>query len=379
MPPRFSIVLPTRNRAGLLRLAIASVLAQTERDFELFVVGDDCTDNTAEVVASFDDPRIRWLDLPKAAGFGYANRNIALAQAAGEFIAYVTDDDLVFPDHLALLAEALERAGAEWVYGRPLWVTTEGLVLPFAVDLRNPDELDVFLTVCNTIPSTCVLHRRSCLERYGYWPEDVRSAGDWKYWIRIIEGGQRANFGYCPTPSALHFNANWKTTPETQHPLVIAARDIAVMASWWPTTLNVPIAHGKAQQEIFVELIGRDDYVQAIRRDVARVIEKLAWMRLTEAPETVARLREEADQARAEHAQARTQLAAVDTELATLHQLVSTQGDELAEAREELADKVAQLHETKVVVDALHASTSWRLTAPLRVLRRMMSPKPTDT
>src|SRR5437762_2678933 len=100
MAPRFSVLLPTHNRSHLLYLAILSVLSQTEDDFELFVVGDGCTDNSAAVVAAFDDPRIRWFDLPKAPYFGYANRNIALKQALGKYIACVADDDLVFPDHL---------------------------------------------------------------------------------------------------------------------------------------------------------------------------------------------------------------------------------------------------------------------------------------
>jgi glycosyltransferase involved in cell wall biosynthesis len=64
MAPRFSVLIPTHNRSTLLRLAISSVLSQTETDFELLVVGDGCTDDTADVVAGFD-ARIRWLDLPE--------------------------------------------------------------------------------------------------------------------------------------------------------------------------------------------------------------------------------------------------------------------------------------------------------------------------
>jgi glycosyltransferase involved in cell wall biosynthesis len=280
MAPRFSVLLPTHNRSDLLRLAISSVLSQTDGDFELLIVGDGCTDNSAEMVASLNDARIRWFDLPKAPHFGYANRNIALKEAVGEYVAYVTDDDLVFPDHLALLASALENSGAEWIYNRPLWVTTDGIVVPFASNLLNSDELELFLTVGNHIPSTCVLHRRSCIEKYGYWPEDVPSAGDWRYWIRIIEGGRRTNLDYCPIPSSLHFNALWKTTPDTQTHQVTVAHEIAAKSSWWPSSMNVPIASGVPEQKVFYDLIQSDGYVDQLRRDVMRVVERLAWMQL---------------------------------------------------------------------------------------------------
>jgi glycosyltransferase involved in cell wall biosynthesis len=280
MAPRFSVLLPTHNRSQLLRFAISSVLSQTDGDFELLIVGDGCTDNSAEVVASFNDARIQWFDLPKAPNFGYANRNIALKQAAGEYVAYVTDDDLIFPDHLALLASTLEKSGAEWVYNRPLWVTADGIVVPFAINLLNSDELETFLTVRNHIPSTCVLHRRSCLDKYGYWPEDVPAAADWKYWGRIIEGGNRRNLGYCPIPSSLHFNAPWKTTPNTQTIEVTAGRKIATKSSWWPSSLKVTIASGMPEQKVFYDLIRSDGYTDRLRRDVMRVVERLAWMQL---------------------------------------------------------------------------------------------------
>jgi glycosyltransferase involved in cell wall biosynthesis len=280
--PRFSVLLPTHNRAHVLRCAIASVLAQTDGDFELLVVGDGCRDNTGEVVARFSDARIRWFDLPKAPHFGYANRNTVLRQARGAYIAYVTDDDLIFPDHLALLAATLEKSGAEWAYSRPLWVTDEGFVVPFASNLFNRDELEIFLTLRNHIPSTCVMHRRSCLDKYGYWPEDVPSAGDWRYWITIIEGGARANFDYCPVPSVLHFNADWRKTAEQQAPQPRAGLALARAASWWPATLKCPMASGASKQQIFFDLIQGGGFISRLRDDVTRVIERMAWNAIDE-------------------------------------------------------------------------------------------------
>ena len=337
------------------------------------MVGDGCTDDTADVVASFDDARIRWLDLPKAPHFGYANRNVALRQAAGEYIAFVTDDDLVFPDHLALLAATIEKSAAEWVYNRPLWVTTDGLVVPFASNLLNADELDRFLNLRNHIPSTCVMHRRSCLDKYGYWPEDIASSGDWRYWIRIIEGGHRANLSYCPIPSVLHFNAAWRTTPESQISHVTAAREIAAGSSWWPAALNVPMAPGAVEQVVFYELIRREGCIDRIRQGVTQVVERLAWMQLDETPEIHLRLREEMAQAKAELRRtqheltvARAQLAASVAYAAGLDQFISTLRDEATRKSVEFARLKAIIAERT----GEPASAPWRWTALLRAIRQ---------
>jgi len=112
VPPVVSIILATYNWTSVLRLAIRSVLAQSFRDFELLVVGDCCTDDTEEVVASFGDPRIRWHNLPKNSGNQAGPNNAGLAMAKGEFTAYMHQDDLWFPDHLEVLVPAMRKGVA---------------------------------------------------------------------------------------------------------------------------------------------------------------------------------------------------------------------------------------------------------------------------
>ena len=116
---RASVLLPTHNRPEVLKLAISSVLAQTHEDLELLVVGDGCTDHTAAVVGAFGDSRLRWFDLRKAEGFGYANRNIALREANGDVVAFLGHDNLYFPDHLERLLAPFANPDVHFAYSRP--------------------------------------------------------------------------------------------------------------------------------------------------------------------------------------------------------------------------------------------------------------------
>ena len=94
MKPQITVILPTYNWSSVLRYAISIVLRQTFTDFELLVIGDSCTDDSAQVVAEAGDARVRWIQLPENKGHQSGPNNVGLRQARGEFIAYHGHDDL---------------------------------------------------------------------------------------------------------------------------------------------------------------------------------------------------------------------------------------------------------------------------------------------
>jgi glycosyltransferase involved in cell wall biosynthesis len=105
--PFFSVIIPVYNRAGPLRRALQSVLAQTCQDFEIVVVDDGSADDPRAVAESFADPRIRFIRQDNAGGG--AARNTAIDAARGRFVAPLDSDDVFLPHHLermrALLAD----------------------------------------------------------------------------------------------------------------------------------------------------------------------------------------------------------------------------------------------------------------------------------
>ena len=273
--PKFSILLPTHNRSEVLDFAIRSVLAQTLSDFELLIVGDGCTDNTAEVVKSFADPRIVWFDLPKAPNFGYANRNVALRTARGEYVAFMAHDDLWFPDHLGSLAPLLTENHIELAYSRPLWVIPPGLLAPTTFNLEHAPTLAAFLNGTNSIPAGCVVHRRECFSKYGYWNESLPSAADMDVWARIIEGGGRKNFAYSPDPTCLHFRANWRTEATTGQPQLLVWKQLHALEGFMPSGMKVEIPEGLTEQEAVWRVMSAQpqEWVKRIRSEVLQVLD----------------------------------------------------------------------------------------------------------
>src|SRR6185295_12532492 len=107
--PRVSVLIPTRNRAGLLRATIASVLAQTFQDFEIVIIDDASDDDTPSVIAGLADARIRYFRYAENLGEA-ASRNAGLAHAGGDYIAFLDDDDTWLPDKVAAQVEILDRS-----------------------------------------------------------------------------------------------------------------------------------------------------------------------------------------------------------------------------------------------------------------------------
>lgn len=108
--PYFSVAIPAYNRADILGRAIDSCLAQSFPDFEVIVVDDGSSDNTAQVVRAYADPRVTYIHQANAGGA--AARNRAVEAATGRYIAFLDSDDAFMPEKLAAFRDAIEAAGA---------------------------------------------------------------------------------------------------------------------------------------------------------------------------------------------------------------------------------------------------------------------------
>lgn len=197
--PLVSVIIPTYNRADLLRDAIASVLAQDYPNVEVIVADDGSTDHTADVVASFGS-RLTYLALPHR-GLPAATRNAAIAAAAGEYIAFLDSDDLFLSHKLSLQVPVLEanpHIGVAYSDGyffdsapsRPIGHALAGLATPSG---------NVFgeLLRANFLFMPLTLIRRALLENMGGFSEapDLVVAEDYDLWLRLAT---EIKFHYVP-------------------------------------------------------------------------------------------------------------------------------------------------------------------------------------
>lgn len=185
--PIVSIIIPTYNRERLIARSVKSVLNQTYQDFELIIVDDASTDNTEEVVSSFNDERIRYVRHKENKGEAAA-RNTGIKAARGDYIAYQDSDDEWFPEKLARQIELLQDASPEvGVIYTGFWKTEnhKRTYIPFSwVNQKNGD-IHKELLKGNFIGSPVVLIKKECFSEVGLFDERLRNLVDWEMWLRI--------------------------------------------------------------------------------------------------------------------------------------------------------------------------------------------------
>ncbi len=186
--PLISIVLPTRDRATLLTSAIESVCAQTYVHWELLVVDDGSTDATPSVIArSLADPRIRSL---RTGGVGVAAaRNAAMAEAKGQFFAYLDSDNAWRPEFLEVAASHLLEQDFDLVYSA--LETNDGWRTRYVGADYDYDAL----SRRNFIDINVVLHRRDLYDARGGCDPSLRRMSDWDVILRYAKDSRVA---YAP-------------------------------------------------------------------------------------------------------------------------------------------------------------------------------------
>lgn len=244
--PLISVVIPTYNWSRVLKLAIHSVLWQTEQDFEILVIGDGCTDDSEQVVGAIGDARIRWHNLPVNSGHQATPNNKGLSLARGKYVAILGHDDIWHPRHLENLLRTIRPSGADIASA-----LTE-MIGPPGSNFRvlNGIYPDGGFAAADILVPSCLMLKREAATRIGGW-KDYRTIWqnpDLDFVQRACQAGCR--FASTGELSVFKFNSALRKNSYVQKPCHEQAAYIARIESdrWFMLREALAIARIHWQQ-----------------------------------------------------------------------------------------------------------------------------------
>jgi teichuronic acid biosynthesis glycosyltransferase TuaG len=192
--PLVSIVIPTYNHAPMLQRALATVVEQTYQNWNAIVVNNFSTDNTLEVVAAFNDPRIQCVNFRNNGVIG-ASRNEGIALATGKYVAFLDSDDTWFTTKLEQCIEILE-SGSDLVCHAEYWIDESGKSRLVAYGPSEAATHHNLIYKGNRISTSATVVRTALLkEVHGFdvSPELI-STEDYDLWIRLAAKSDKFAF-----------------------------------------------------------------------------------------------------------------------------------------------------------------------------------------
>lgn len=216
--PKVSVIVPVYNSKEYIKNTVLSILEQSFQDFEIVVVDDASTDDTAEVVNSIGSQKIIYIRLTQNHGGPSKPRNIGLNNAHGEYIAFCDSDDLMLPGRLesaAAMLDAFPTVGMvftdaqrcddktgvyeeSFLNGYDRFTALKRRTVDSKFFIIDKEKAFNCLFFENFILPSGVTIRRKVFEKVGIFDESLTNADDWDMWFRVC---QYFSLGYLEVPS----------------------------------------------------------------------------------------------------------------------------------------------------------------------------------
>jgi len=234
--PLVSVSITAYNRADMVIEAIDSVIAQDYPNFEVIICDDGSTDGTGDVIWQRYGDRVTYFWQENQGSV--AARNATLQKARGDYVAFMSDDDLWLPDKLSRQVVAMEaNPDAGLCYGRCLVVTAEGEHTDRTHELsdqgQSGDVFGLFLDK-NVIMEPVTMVRRSVLDEVGHFDPELRGGKDTDLFLRIA---LRYPAVYIPEPLMLvrvHAGRRTKNATGRERALRARAKTMAKLLGMLP-------------------------------------------------------------------------------------------------------------------------------------------------
>jgi glycosyltransferase involved in cell wall biosynthesis len=215
--PRVTVLMPVYNAQTTLREAIDSILGQTFTDFEFLIIDDGSSDSSADIIRSYDDPRIRFIQNDRNLKLT-STLNKGLDLADGEYVARMDADDISQPERLARQVDFLDVHPEVGIVG--VWARAFGEANFLIPQPADPEVARAKLLFDSCLVHPAVLIRRNLLDLHRLRYQPLSHFEDYELWQRAARLFPIANipewlFRYRVTGQSAFFGANRQEQEET--------------------------------------------------------------------------------------------------------------------------------------------------------------------
>lgn len=373
--PEISICLPVYNGAKYLRQAIESALSQTYADFELLISDDGSSDDSVSIAQEYADKDKRVIAWRNEQNLGlFENYNLCMERARGKFIKLFAQDDVFAPKLLEKMRDALlEEEGVSLVVSGRKWIDAEGkeyepkheclrrIWKPFPCVTRLPGKdviAETLRTLTNWIgePSTVMFRKEHQGEGFDC---NFRQIGDLELWYRILQQG---DYFYL-SEQLCHFR---------QHPESTTNKNKKTLIAWCDAFLI-----GEKHKAYF-ETIGESEETYADK--VTQFLGTWLEFDVRDQDDLLWRFLGVREEERGKHASVLAYMANLHRDRGSVNQtnlalavLALREIGKLVAARDENIALKNEVEELRDELTLMGESTSWRITAPLREVSKILT------
>jgi hypothetical protein len=334
--PLVTVILPTHDHASTLDLAVDSVLRQSLDAIEVVIIGDGVGDDTRDVISTLvSDPRVRFLDMPKSPSRAELARHEILSAARASYACYMGDDDLMLPDHVESTVERLQSV--DFTHPFPAFVGRDGALDFFLTDISDPRCLAWHMQPRqNSVSLTGAGHR---LDAYRTLPHGWRE----------------------PPPGTWSDHYMWQQWFETPSMRFSTGDRVTVLKFYADTRQDMTSEERRKELTDWLEKSAQPDFETSLAVELGTVVHRLALRlsfdlesesgQLADAQNALEVRRTELEESRATSEARAADAAAQLAEVAALAAALSA----------ELEDFRTRARDLQRMLDAVHATRTWRL------------------
>lgn len=220
-----SIIMPAFNSGDFIGITLNSVIAQTYQNWEVIVIDDCSTDNTAEVVKTYmlKEPRIRYYRLDLNSGAAIA-RNKAVDLARGKYMAFLDSDDVWFPEKLSKQINFMKQNNYNFTCTNYTKIDEKGNYLNRTIKAKSKSDYDGVLMTCPG--NSTVIYDAEKLGKFKI--PDIKKRNDYVMWLQVIKkekylygleeplGSHRIRTGAISSKKSSLISYHWKVYREIE-------------------------------------------------------------------------------------------------------------------------------------------------------------------